>query len=196
MLVPKEGDAIIAITPVPSSMPSIQPGDVVACWGTDWVSRVISLMTVSVLPPWGWCWPPSHVAIISGDGEWFESTTLVGSARGVQSHAPAERWVAYRGCCVVLRPTVTLTPEQRERMHSELQQMVNSGVPYDLTGAVLSGTRLVRYVVPASERRLFCSELVARVLMTVGLMNWASPAGFSPGRLCRELVKSGAFEVF
>ena len=210
------------VTPKPSSMPKLHTGDVVACWGTDRVSRVISLMTSAILPPWSLCWAPSHVAIIhrqstpswpsSRNGKtyfdcrptgvpvsdtgpfWFESTTLVGNVRGAQAHDPAERWEAYGGRCMVFRPTVVLSQEAKDAMGIELRRMVNHGVPYDMAGAILSGTRFVRYMVPASGQRLFCSELVARALQVAQLMNWESPSSFSPGRLCRTLVKSGAFE--
>lgn len=188
-----------AITPKSIPMPQLHTGDVIACWGTDRVSRVISLMTCSLLPPLRFAWAPSHVAIIhregSTDPQWYESTTMVGTTRGAQDHCPRERWQAYGGRCVVLRPTVVLDGEQRDRMGIALRQMVREGVPYDMAGAILSGTRFLRYFVPASGERLFCSELVARTLMVAQLMNWSSPAGYSPGRLCRELVSSGAFEV-
>ena len=186
------------VTPPSSTMPALQTGDVIACWGTDRVSRVISLMTSSILPPWELCWSPSHVAIIHEHAEtgprWYESTTLVEGQRGAQCHGPDERWLAYGGRCVVFRPTIEVDDGQQARMGAELRRMVSQGVPYDLSGAVISGTRFVRYLAPASGDRLFCSELVARALQVSRLMNWSSPSSYSPGRLLRELVKTGTYE--
>ena len=186
--------------------PQLHTGDVVACWGNDWVSRVISLMTCSLLPPWVLRWPPSHVAIIHREPDaepiWYESTTMAPGrpasgkrpVYGVQEHRPAERWSDYGGRCVVYRPTVKLTTAQKQQMGVELRRFAAGHIPYDMTGALLSGMWVLRYLVPASRQRMFCSELIATVLQRVRLMNWGSPAGYSPGRLLRELVKAGAFE--
>lgn len=191
----------------PSTLiPQLFTGDVIACWGSDWVSRVISLMTCSLLPPWELSWPPSHVAMIHREGDaeplWYESTTMAQGVPamgkqpvyGVQEHNPETRWNAYHGRCVVYRPVMALTPEQRDQIGITLRQAISRHIPYDLAGALLSGTRFLRHFVPASRRRLFCSELIATVLQRADLMNWGSPAGYSPGRLLRELVKSGAYE--
>lgn len=186
--------------------PKLHTGDVVACWGHDWVSRFISLMTVSVLPPWELVWPPSHVAIIhrepGAEPLWYESTTMAqGTAAsckrpvyGVQEHCPIDRWNAYHGRCVVYRPAVALSQDQKDRIGVDLRAAVARHVPYDMTGAILSGTRILRHFVPASRRRLFCSELIATVLQRADLMNWSAPSAYSPGRLLRELVKTGAYE--
>lgn len=187
-------------------MPRLQSGDVIACWGSDGVSRAISLLTSSLLPPWQLCFAPSHVAIVHQEhGEeplWYESTTMAAGhagfgervVYGAQLHAPGDRWEAYRGNCLVFRPRWALSAEQNEEMGQELRRLISGHVPYDLTGAVLSGTWLLRHLIPASRRRMFCSEMVATVLQRVDLMNWSSPSGYSPGRLVRELVKTGAFE--
>jgi hypothetical protein len=213
-----------SIPPETRLVPALHTGDVVACWGTDRVSRTISLMTSSVFPPWSLMWAPSHVALIHREGMgpayWYESTTMAGGVvsgqrsavsqnqeqrtknkelplpvSGVQIHEIPERWHAYRGRCLILRPTVILDDDQKTKMGVELREMLTQAIPYDLRGALLSGTRLLRYLAPASGRQLFCSELVARVLQVGGLMNWGSPAGYSPGRLCRALVHSGAFDL-
>ena len=113
---------------------------------------------------------------------------------GVQEHRPVDRWNAYQGRCVVYRPVMALSQEQKDQMGIELRRFSAGHVPYDLAGALISGTRFLRYLVPASRNRLFCSELVATVLQRSHLMNWGSPAGYSPGRLLRELVKAGTFE--
>lgn len=186
------------MTHIAPTMPDLRTGDVIACWGLDPVSLIISGMTASPLPPWRFAWSPSHVAMVMEDERgpwWFESTLMVEGKAGAQWHNPAQRWDAYRGRCLVLRPTVEIDLDQRERMAGELNKFVAARVEYDLGGAILSGTRFLRWLVPASNSRLFCSEMVARVLQVGQLMNWGSPAGYSPGRLCRELVKSGAFEV-
>jgi hypothetical protein len=186
--------------------PALHTGDVVACWGSDWFSRLISAMTCSPLPPWGLGWAPSHVAIIHREPDaepiWYESTTLApGHAAygkppvyGVQEHRPADRWNDYRGRCVVYRPSVKLTTAQKKQMGVELRRFAAGHIPYDVAGALLSGTWFLRHLVPASRSRMFCSELIATVLQRARLMNWGSPSGYSPGRLLRELVKAGAFE--
>jgi hypothetical protein len=77
-----------------------------------------------------------------------------------------------------------------------IDHFVRRGVCYDLGGALLSGTRafqLTRCFPTANLDELFCSELVAAVLMRLGRMNHANPTRFSPGRLLRELVRQGTY---
>lgn len=76
------------------------------------------------------------------------------------------------------------------------------GEEYDLEGAVLSGTRVFkasRFFPGADLHSLFCSELIAAVLMKLGRMNKANPTRYNPASLIRELVEIGMYsrvEVF
>ena len=191
------------INPQPSTVPHLQSGDIVCCWGTDRVSRVISFMTSWyswIYSPWGLKWSPSHVAIIFQAGEqsplWYESTTLVHGTSGVQVHEPAERFAAYPGRCVIYRLTAgaELDSDQQTRLGRRLQQLIEQQVPYDLAGAVFSGTVVVQKFLPSRTRSMFCSELIARLLQEIGLMNRTSASKYSPGRLLRELVWAGTYE--
>mgnify|MGYP006200327081 CR=1 FL=1 len=65
------------------SLADLRAGDVVACYGTDLVSRCITYLTAWPLAPRGLRLAPSHVAVIvPWDGHnrlaWAESTTLTG----------------------------------------------------------------------------------------------------------------------
>ena len=189
----------------PLSMPPLQPGDIVCCWGTDRVSRVISLMTSWSsfwFAPAGLRWSPSHVAFVVGERTttdpllWYESTTLAQGFSGVQVHQPANRWADYQGRCVVYRLTEgnELEAEQIQRLQRRLRRMIETQVPYDLRGAVLSGTAFIQRWLPSRTQALFCSELIARLLQEVGKLNWTSVSKYSPGRLLRTLVWSGIYE--
>lgn len=184
-------------------IPSIQTGDIVCCWGTDRISLVISLMTSWyswLLAPWGLKWSPSHVAIIvqtvDGHPLWYESTTLTHGTGGVQVHEPVERWADYRGRCTVYRLTEgsEFSAGQVAQLRARLQTLIETQVPYDLSGAILSGTTFIQRWLPSRTRALFCSELIARLLMEVGRMNWASASRYNPGRLLRQLVRDGIYE--
>jgi hypothetical protein len=45
----------------------------------------------------------------------------------------------------------------------------------------------------ADLQSLFCSELVAAILMRLNRLNHANPTGFSPARLLRTLVLLGKY---
>ncbi len=69
-------------------------------------------------------------------------------------------------------------------------------VGFDLGGAILSGTRAIRWLglLPGADlHSLFCSELVAAILMRLNRLNHANPTGFSPARLLRLLVTLGTY---
>ena len=185
-----------------------QTGDVAACFGTDAAARIITLGTASPLAPRGLRLGPSHVAILCehrGMPLWVESTTLCRhkcSVRGeptagVQAHTPMLRVGDYReagGRVDVYRLTGVnrLSGEERRLLHRILiGHLLGRGGRYDLPGAILSGTRLLRLLPGAKLNELFCSELVAAVLMRLGRMNHANPARFHPARLLRDLVRTG-----
>lgn len=185
-----------------------QPGDVAACFGTDVAARVISLATASPLAPRGLRYAPSHVAILCPHEDrplWVESTTLCGhpcqmrgqATAGVQAHPPARRIADYmeaggRVDIYRLHGLSKLSAEEVRLLHRILvKHLLAEGGCYDLPGALISGTRLLRFLPGAELRDLFCSELVAAVLMRLGRLNHANPARFHPGRLLRDLVRTG-----
>ena len=185
--------------PPPSvALPPLGTGDVIACWGTDWVSLLISLMTINILPPWSWrlVWGPSHVAIIHCDSNgkpwWYESTMMVDGKCGVQAHEPAERWAAYKGRCVVYQINPReLGPGDSEEMGRQLLWFLQRQTTYDIVGALLSGTRILRWFTVAGDSSLFCSEMVCEVLQSVGVINRQSATALNPLRLIRQLVTNG-----
>lgn len=190
-----------------------QPGDVAACSGADLASRCICALTASCLAPRGLRWGPSHVAMLcshGGDRLWVESTTLNDRPchlrrrriAGVQAHPPRDRIADYlrRGGRVDLYRLVPIESlsRQEDRLLSRilLDHLVAGGTPYDLTGALLSGTRvfqLTRLFPGADLRTLFCSELVAAVLMRLGRLGRGNPTRFHPARLLRTLVRNGTY---
>lgn len=190
----------------------LEPGDIACCYGTDLASRAISCGTASLIhkPKWG----PSHVAIIVADPEdasrrllWCESTTLshipcqIAGQRvsGVQFHEPMTRVDEYlRGHGGVdlyrLNPFHRLDAAEVDLLGQLLREV--AGIGYDMGGAILSGTRifqLSKFFPGANSESLFCSELVAAVLMRLNRMNHTNPARYNPGRLVRELVRTGKY---
>ncbi len=192
-----------------------EPGDIAACYGTDPASRLITGMTASIFAPHSLRLGPSHVAILcqwQGQLLWVESTTmcshpcLVKSAQvhGPQAHDPQDRIDDYlqiggRVDVYRLTPIYRLTSDE-SLLLSELliKEFVAPARPYDLTGALLSGTRLLqltRLFPNADLHSLFCSELVAAVLMRLNRLNHANPGRYHPARLLRTLVHCGTYEL-
>jgi hypothetical protein len=189
------------------------PGDIAACFGTDLTGRFISWGTASLLAPRGLRIAPSHVAICCEHEEravWVESTTLCSHAclvrgrpvSGVQVHRPRLRigdYVRAGGRVDIYRLSDIQrlsSAESRLLTRILIDHFVRRSVSYDVGGAMLSGTRvfqLTRCFPVASLDELFCSELVAAVLMRLGRMNHANPTRFHPGRLLRELVRQGTY---
>ncbi|RLS58083.1 MAG: hypothetical protein DWH91_03095 [Planctomycetota bacterium] len=190
------------------------PGDIVACHGTDWSSRVIRWVTAAPRGPCGLWLGPSHVAIISASDRgllWVESTTqclhpceIQGRmVSGCQAHDPELRlqdYLAMGGYVDLYRldPIHRLDGNEQLLLRDLLfRRLLAKGVEYDLKGALLSGTRLLRWLglLPrANLQTLFCSELIAAVLMRLNRMNHANPSGYSPARLLRTLVALGKYE--
>ena len=181
-----------------------QPGDVVACFGRDAAARVISWATAWPLAPRGLRVGPSHVAIICDDGRpiWVESTTLCRRpclvrrrpVTGVQAHRPHDRLADYRGGRVDVyrfHGLAKLSGGEQALLRRMVDHLLAEQGDYDLGGALISGTRLLRFLPGAELRTLFCSELVAAVLMRLGRLNHANPARFHPARLLRDLVRTG-----
>ncbi len=68
--------------------------------------------------------------------------------------------------------------------------------PYDLRGALLSGTRLFKWTafMPYPDlESLFCSELCAAALMRLQRMPLSNPSLYNPASLVRELRRCGTF---
>jgi hypothetical protein len=191
-----------------------EPGDLAACYGSDAASRVISWGTASALGPAGLRLGPSHVAIVchyAGDPLWVESTTFCDrpcairgrATSGVQAHGPEDRVRDYEsngGAVVRYRLTdINSLSRDESRLLTQILvgRFVRPGLHYDLSGAILSGTRvfqLTRLFPAADLHSLFCSELVAAVLMRLNRMNHANPTRYNPARLLRELVRSGKYQ--
>jgi hypothetical protein len=196
-----------------------EAGDIFACWGVDFVSRLISVQTSSVVGPVRF--GPSHVAIacqstaaLSPDPfVWFESTTMTSrlclaanrAVSGVQVHPIEDRIRDYteRGGTVWqyrLMPIDLLTTNEAFHLWQMLSEMLGGdeqqAIGYDTRGAILSGTRVLKRFL-FSEQQLesvFCSELIAAVLMRLNRMNRRDPGWYNPARLIRTLVRSGTYE--
>lgn len=191
-----------------------EPGDIAACYGTDWTARMIRLGTASCVPPQKLMLGPSHVAIVceyQSTPTWIESTTLCRSpclihgrsVAGAQAHRPQDRirdYVACGGHVDVYRLTAVnrLSAAEAQLLSNILvEHFVRAGVTYDYSGAVLSGTRVFqwsRFFPGADLNELFCSELVAAVAMRLNRMNHSNPTRFNPARLLRQLVRTGKYQ--
>ena len=192
-----------------------KPGDIAACYGNDWTSWAISCVTASVVAPKRLRWGPSHVAMIcecNGSMTWVESTTMcrhpcrIHRTRviGAQAHHPHLRvqdYVCSGGRVDVYRLTDANQLSQEEQsLLSEIliERFVKPKSSYDLAGALLSGTRafqLTRLFPGADLHSLFCSEMVAAVVMRLNRMNHANPTRFNPARLLRTLVTTGKYQL-
>lgn len=190
-----------------------QPGDIAACWGRDWPGMGVSFATASLLAPAGLRWGPSHVAVLTqhaGRSLWVESTTLAPRAclvrgrrtAGIQVHRPADRIRDYltvggRVSLYRLVPIESLSSAEAALLDRILlEHLVPGTAPYDLGGAILSGTRVFHWtrLFPGADlARLFCSELVAAVLMRLGRLQRGNPTRYHPARLLRTLVRNGTY---
>lgn len=205
----------------PAPTPSVfdwQPGDIVACSAPDLVSRVIRAATCLPWPfaPAGLRCGPAHVAIIvehNREQLWVESTTLaarpclVQGARvdGWQVHRIEERIEDYCGAggwvdVYRLTPHLVLSAVERWALTEvAFTQFHSRRAPYDLTTALLSGTRCLRLTAlyPAADvNAVFCSELVATCLQSpeVDRLCIDQNAGrYNPSALLRRLVRAGTY---
>lgn len=195
-------------------MDDFQPLDLLACYGTDATARAITWLTASALAPRRLKLGPSHVAVICKHHDsplWLESTTLCPhpcavlgfKIDGVQAHLPELRihdYVNAGGRVDVYRlsPVDRLSQVESELLSKILvSHFIGQRVTYDLGGALLSGTRLFKRtrLLPAADlNELFCSELVAKVLMRLGRLNRANPTRYNPACLLRQVVRDGTFQ--
>ncbi|WP_166831518.1 hypothetical protein [Thalassoroseus pseudoceratinae] len=195
----------------------LEPGDILACWGTDWGARFVSLMTSNPFAPRNLRWAPSHVAIICDVPDrgrlWVESTTLCQTpcvmtgqpTHGLQTHHPQDRlgeYVESGGEVHVYRlsPIDRLSDSESAQLTSILiDGFVKRGLGYDYGGALISGTRFVRLLDGVLLRRyrnlheVFCSELIAATLQRLCRLNREDPTRFNPGRLVRRLIHEGTY---
>jgi hypothetical protein len=196
-----------------------QAGDIFACFGVDSISRVISWQTAVPWAPAGLRRGPSHVAIASQCVDlrdrglvWIESTSLsrrpclVRGERvmGCQVHTIEERVSDYveaggRVDLYRLTPINTLGADAVRELAQDLSWYVQQRYQYDTGSAIFSGTHLLRLADKAfsfwlpSPHSVFCSQLLAAQLQSLGLMNRDNPQRFNPGRLLRQLVAQGVY---
>ena len=185
--------------------------DLLAFYGRCRISRTISLATVGwVQPRWG----PSHVGMICDyQGPEHQGPLLIESTtlntlpcriqgcfvRGVQAHDPVERIRTYQGRVELYRAVPIWALDDRESRLLTwilMEHFVRAGVTYDRGGALLSGTRAfkwTRWFPDAALERVFCSELIAALLMRLGRMAVQNPALYTPAALVRELVRTGVY---
>ncbi len=191
------------------------PGDIAACFGADRASRLISLATSSFFAPPHLHSGPSHVALLAPYHDslgWWESTTfaphkcLIANRKvnGVQVHHIESRIHDYRagGGRVDIYRLVSINKLQADEVLDLSRWLINDlagrQIGYDYRGAGISGTRILSRLqwcfTRADVDKLFCSEMVAWLLMRLGRMNRENPAWFHPGRLMRQLVRTGVYE--
>ena len=175
-----------------------EAGDLLIFYGRDWTSRIIECATRG----------PSHVGIICPHAErgplLFESTTLreipcllTGKCvQGVQAHEPATRIAAYPGAVarMQLAQAWRLNEAEIGLLHDWLMHVAHE--PYDLRGALISGTRLFKWtaLMPYPDlESLFCSELCAAALMRLARMPLENPSLYNPASLVREVRRCGTY---
>lgn len=179
---------------------NFEPGDLLFFYGEDLASRIIEWATRG----------PSHVGIVSDHDDFsavlYESTTLANepdlltdrNISGVQAHLPMTRVREYPGQVYRCRLTKgwRLSPGERWFLRDWLQQF--HGEPYDLRGALLSGTRLFKWtaMMPYPDlESLFCSELCAAALMRIAFLPSDNPTRFTPASLLRTVRRRGLYSA-
>lgn len=176
-------------------------GDILACYGTDWTSRVIEF----------WTRGPSHVAVVAplspeepDNLVLFESTSLCKTKcliqgefwDGVQAHPIRERIADYRGRVKIWRLVDQWTLCRNEAsLLSEILTKYWVGIPYDMGGAMLSGTTVWKWtdLMKSTASQTFCSQLVAAMLQRLCRMGHTNPAVYHPASLLRRLKWEGKY---
>lgn len=83
--------------------------------------------------------------------------------------------------------------------HDLLGWFVANEYEYDAASAIFSSTKILKSldaIFPFWQQRrhsVFCSQLIAAELQSLGLMNRDNPARYNPGRLMRQLVRQGIY---
>lgn len=190
------------------------PGDLLFFTGpwSDRTAAIIRLATarpLRIVGPW---FGPSHVGgIIIDDGRprLIESTTLSQHpclingvcTSGAQAHVPEERIIEYLqagGKVAVYRLANDrqLDEYQSERLRRTATKFVTAEVQYDLRGAILSGTRWLRWFAPhADAHSLFCSEMWGRWLADLNCIDNGGSGWMSPYALLRRVLENGVYEL-
>jgi hypothetical protein len=198
---------------------NFEPADLFACHGTDAAATVIRWGTWSPFGGPGLRFGPSHIAICGGIDPpaggadipaWVESTSLSRlpclvrgePVAGMQVHLPAERIREYQAAggrvdVYRLAKIQTLDLAETQILNRILiDHMVRPGISYDMRGAILSGLRVAKAtsLFPGADlHRLFCSEVVAAVLMRLNRMRRNNPTRYNPAAVLRELVDHGTY---
>jgi hypothetical protein len=194
-----------------------EPGDLLIFYGRDLSSRVIEWATrgpshVGIVCPHALAVPPSGGADrAAGPPEGgttnmllFESTTLCDEPcaltgkriSGVQAHEPKSRIAGYPGDAALVRlmPAWRLSRREVELLHHWLMHVASE--PYDLRGALISGTRLFKWtaLMPYPDLgSLFCSELCAAALMRLHRLPLSNASLYNPASLVREVRRCGTY---
>lgn len=96
-----------------------------------------------------------------------------------------------------LVPSWRLDKSECELLERMLLDFATRAIGYDMGGALLSGTRLLkwsRWMPGADLEQLFCSEMIAAALMRCHRLPQDNPTRYSPALLMRRLVKLGVYE--
>ena len=178
---------------------TFEAGDILAFYGRDLISHLIR----------SWTWGPSHVAMVcryENRPLRVESTTLSSDpcvitgqkTRGVQAHWPHDRVTRYPGRVDVYRLSTfwQLAPDESALLTRALLAWVHNRLPYDLAGAAISGTSLVKRSrwFPTDLDRLFCSELCAAALMRLCRLPLGVPGRYTPAGLVRALRRQATYQ--
>lgn len=188
----------------------LRAGDILACYGSDLLSRYISLRTSSLrgTPKWS----PSHVAIVvdlavqkaEKQPLLVESTTLCRTpclmagqcVSGVQVHHPWDRIDEYtsRGGWVDVyrhHPAYEIDSEKLTDLVERF--LLSRAIPYDPVTAALSAPLWawhLRFAPDEDLESLFCSEAIAFIEKQFGHLT-GNAGTYNPGRLVRRLTFDG-----
>ena len=176
-----------------------RPGDLLAFYRSDTISPAIEFATFG----------PSHVGIVAeyqGDLRVFESTSLCKtpdlatgrSWSGVQVQRIEDRIEQYGG--KVKRLSLVDMWQLSTKESSLLSHILCKhwiGKPYDIGGAILSGTQVFKWthLLPYPCEQLFCSQLVAACLMRLCRLGHENPAVYNPASLIRRVRREGKYSA-
>lgn len=173
------------------------------CWWIDGVAFGSIGLAAGLAGAWFYSPRFSHCAIIGTGGLLYESTTLARTpclrfgkvTQGVQVHDAEYRVATYDGAVLLAVPRDRLGPTQKHQLGAILNTYVGS--EYGMVGALVSGTKCVKWAVRAVNKSLlgFCSEYVALALKEIGLF----PIGLRarlvhPNLLYDTLVNTDQFD--
>lgn len=131
----------------------------------------------------------------------FESTTLTDfpcslsgkKIRGVQAHE-LDSVDSYQGRVWRIPMTVPLLPSQSQRLTDALLDRI--AVEYDDRGAILAGTRILRWLTPyvRDRSKLYCEELVGEVMQCAKPdFPRIEPGRLSPGEFAWAMRETGHY---